>query len=530
MGGTPRFKIASEPAEFEQIHRMNYRTFVEEIPQHQPDPSGSRVDRFHDENTYIVGKDGDRVVAMLALRSKRPFSLDEKLPDLDAHLPPGRSAVEFRLLSVDREYRSGPVFKSLMEEAAALCRLRGYDLGLISGTTRQIKLYRHLGFVPFGPLVGTAEARYQPMYMTLESFEAKGQVLVEDLPIPNPRRYFLPGPVALSPAVRSAFARPPISTRAGDFVRDFQRLRRILCDLAGASRVQVLMGSGTLANDAVAARLSVEGGRGLVLSNGEFGERIVDQATRAGLDFRPLRREWGDVLDMDEVRSALDSDPRPDWLWAVHCESSTGILNDLEALKELCASRAVRLAMDCVSSLGTVPVDLGGVHLATSVSGKALASFPGLSVVFHREEIAEAPGTLPRYLDLGYYAHHEGIPFTLSSNLVHALLASLEEFHPPERFAELRALSAWLRERLSEYGLEVLAPEAVASPAIVTLPLPPSVSSEEVGVRLEEEGHLVSYRSGYLLSRNWLQICLMGRLERDDLEALLPRLAALTGQ
>ena len=527
MGETLRFRIASEPAEFEQIHRLNYRTFVEEIPQHGPDPSGMRVDRFHDENTYIVGKDGDRVVAMLAVRSKRPFSLDEKLPELDSHLPPGRSAVEFRLLSVEREYRNGQVFRTLMEEAATLCRLRGYDLGLISGTTRQIKLYKHLGFVPFGPLVGSGDARYQPMYMTLESFEAKGQVLVEDLPCPTPRRYFLPGPVSLSPAVRAAFARRPVSTRAGDFVRDFQRLRRVLCDLTDAPRVQVLMGSGTLANDAVAARLSVEGGRGLVLSNGEFGERLVDQATRAGLAFTPVRAAWGEVLDLGEVRRALDAEPRPGWLWAVHCESSTGILNDLASVKAMCAERSVRLAMDCVSSLGTVPVDLSGVHLATSVSGKALASFPGISLVFHGEEIPEAPGRLPRYLDLGYYAGHDGIPFTLSSNLVHALLASLEEFRPEERFAEMKDLSAWLRGRLAESGLPVLAPEAVASPAIVTLPLPPTVSSEEVGLRLEEEGHLLSYRSGYLLARNWLQICTMGRLERADIEALLPRLAEL---
>ena len=49
-------------------------------------------------------------------------------------------------------------------------RSEGFDLGVISGTTRELKLYRHMGFTPFGPLVGTPGAEYQPMYVTLDRF------------------------------------------------------------------------------------------------------------------------------------------------------------------------------------------------------------------------------------------------------------------------------------------------------------------------------------------------------------------------
>jgi hypothetical protein len=81
-----RIKIATEPWEFEQIHQLNYRTFVEEIPQHAPSPEGRLVDRFHAENTYAIVVKGRKLVAMLALRHKRPFSLDSKVLDL-AQLP-----------------------------------------------------------------------------------------------------------------------------------------------------------------------------------------------------------------------------------------------------------------------------------------------------------------------------------------------------------------------------------------------------------------------------------------------------------
>ena len=71
-----QFKIASEDWEFELIHRLNYQTFVEEIPQHQPSATRRLVDKFHAENTYLIGLCGGELVGMLALRASRPFSLE----------------------------------------------------------------------------------------------------------------------------------------------------------------------------------------------------------------------------------------------------------------------------------------------------------------------------------------------------------------------------------------------------------------------------------------------------------------------
>lgn len=169
MAGVLRFKIATEPEEFEQIHRMNYRTFVEEIPQHASNAEHRLVDKFHAENTYIICLNDGRLVGMMCVRAKRPFSLDHKLPDLDRHLPPAKSVCEVRLLAVEPSERKGPVFAGLLEEVLKMCRVAGHDMAIISGTVRQQKLYRHLGFRPFGPLVGTKDALYQPMYLTWET-------------------------------------------------------------------------------------------------------------------------------------------------------------------------------------------------------------------------------------------------------------------------------------------------------------------------------------------------------------------------
>jgi GNAT superfamily N-acetyltransferase len=163
-------KIAAEPWEFEQIHTLNHHTFTREIPQHPPSPSGRLVDRFHDDNVYVIGLDERRVAGMIAIRRQRPFSLDQRLPTLDEYLPAGRTMCELRLLAVERRDRRGWLLPAMLEYVWHYCRGEGFDLALIAGTTRQLKLYAHLGFVPFGPLVGTPEALFQPMMLTLERF------------------------------------------------------------------------------------------------------------------------------------------------------------------------------------------------------------------------------------------------------------------------------------------------------------------------------------------------------------------------
>src|SRR5499427_1309576 len=303
------FKFASEDWEFEQIHRLNYRTFVEEIPQHHASPTHRLVDKFHAENTYLICLSGETLAGMLAVRANRPFSLDQKLEKLDSYLPPGRSICEIRLLAVDRKFRGAQVLQGILALLWQHGIERGYDLAIISGTTRQFKLYRHLGFVPFGPMVGSGDAQFQPMYVTLETFEATAREFLRSSPSRafHPSAVnFLPGPVTVRREVRRAFEQAPESHRAEVFAKDFQATKKILCELVKAGKVELLLGSGTLANDVIAGQLSLEPGRGVVLSNGEFGQRLLDHATRFGLAFDPLEFGWGEVINLAELRKIFE--------------------------------------------------------------------------------------------------------------------------------------------------------------------------------------------------------------------------------
>ena len=174
-------KIADTESEFEQIHRLNYKTFVKEIPQHHENVSGILIDRFHHENTYIVCLEGDKLVGMVAARGNRPFSLDLKIPNLDSYLPENINVCEVRLLVIEKEYRGGYVFYELAKKLIDYCREYNYNYAIISGTTRQQKLYKHIGFLPFYHLVGKEGVLYQPMYITVELLDMGLGKLLNDL-------------------------------------------------------------------------------------------------------------------------------------------------------------------------------------------------------------------------------------------------------------------------------------------------------------------------------------------------------------
>jgi len=96
-----QFKVATEDWEFEQIHQLNYRTFVEEIPQHQPSSTPRLVDKFHNENTYLICLCGRRIVGMMAAAGA-VLSRWTRSCQSGLLLPPGRRTCEIRLLSVER--------------------------------------------------------------------------------------------------------------------------------------------------------------------------------------------------------------------------------------------------------------------------------------------------------------------------------------------------------------------------------------------------------------------------------------------
>jgi len=349
-------------------------------------------------------------------------------------------------------------------------------------------------------------------------------------PLPVEPLSLLPGPVPLLPQVRAVLARPPQAHRWPEALDRLERVRQLLRARTGAGHVAVLTGSGTTANDVVAAQLALRPGPGLVLAAGEFGERLVDAARRTRLDVRVLRATEGSVVTGAQLAAALAERPAG-WVWTVHCETSTGVLFDLAELLATCRAAGAELAVDAISSLGCAPVDLRGVLLATASSGKALAGFPGLAVVLARDA-PQAGQDLPRSLDLHAYTSGDGVPYTLPTVLVGGLLAALEArpaADEPAALGRLAATGAWLRRELLGRGLEVVAREECAAPAVLSVRLPHGVTPVRVADLVAGDGFLLAASSGYLRDRGWVQVSLMGRPCQQNLRRLPAALADRAG-
>jgi aspartate aminotransferase-like enzyme len=271
-----------------------------------------------------------------------------------------------------------------------------------------------------------------------------------------------------------------------------------------ARHTAIFEGSGTLANDVIAGALD---GPGLVLVNGEFGERLANQARAWSLPVQTLDWPWGATWNLEQIDRALRG---VRWVWGVHLETSTGMVNDVAPLRSIAHDRGVRLCLDCVSSLGTIPVDLEGVWMASGVSGKALGSYAGVAMVFTQEVPPTKPKRVPVYLDLEAALRTQGPRFTFSSPLIAALEAALEL---KRDYAPLGDL---VRSKLRNMAVPPMVDGPAAAPTVTTFS-PPKPGFME---RCKALGYWIGGESPYLRRRGLVQIATMGAVAANHIEDL----------
>jgi aspartate aminotransferase-like enzyme len=536
------FKAAETKQELEQVHCLNYRTFVGEIPQHADTGTGVLVDKFHSKNAYVIALRDGQVVGMLGAHSQPPFSVADRLPEPEILQRPGTRPLEVRLLAIEPQERNSTMFFGLVWFIYNHAEAQGFTHLFISAVAERINLYKRLGFKSLGPAVASGQASFMPMVMTIGDLPARmrrvkqlWETHVERVAEPAELVCLLPGPVTTSPMVRQAFHEPPIYHRGPEFIAQFLKVRRTLSGLVGARQAAILNGSGTLANETVAATLAADARpvRGVLLINGEFGQRLARQATRFGLQPRLLTWPWGQPWDLDQVEAALANEPAASWVWGVHQESSTGVLNDLPGLVRVARKRGVRVCVDCISSLGAVPIDLSEVYLATGATGKSLAAYAGAAIIFaDPAEVGRIDRSrVPSYFDLAAALNSDGPCYTFPSPTLRALEKALEVYDSPARargrYEYYADLGRYVREQLRELGLEPLAREEWASPVVTSFAPPNEDSSATFVERCRSWGFAIGGQSGYLAERRLVQIATMGAITREDVAPLFRHLRTL---
>lgn len=531
------FREVADANEREQVHALNHRVFAEEIAQHPVDRSGLLVDRFDAENKYFVAVQGRTVIGMISAHGGPEFSVTKRLPNPEM-LRSFSVPLEVRLLAIEPRNRSRMVLAGLLWRVYEHAVDNGYSHLLISGIAERAAMYGRMGFSALGPAVPDGEASFVPMVMPVGA-GAAGNRRVR-LHERHWRRSeskhepisLMPGPVCIDPLVTRAWESRPVSHRSSAFTESYEQVRLRLNGLMRGMEAVIFPGAGTLANDAVAANLKAIFGErdGLVLSNGEFGERIAKQAASAGLRFRQMSAAWGEPWQFSAVENALDREPA--WVWAVHLETSTGVLNDVARLLRMAREANCGVALDCVSSLGAavVPDDSDTLLMASGVSGKSLGAYAGLGFVYLSDRCRRLLDgkTLCPSFDLSLMCETRGPLTTVPSPLLLALDRALELNYATGdavagRLCEYRILGQAVRRGLRAAGIEPLAPESIAAPNITTFALP----GEEFPEQCLKAGYQIAHESGYLQSRGWGQIATMGSVTPELVKPLLDALPGL---
>lgn len=311
----------------------------------------------------------------------------------------------------------------------------------------------------------------------------------------------IPGPTPVPERVLLAMGRHPIGHRSADFQKIVKRTTQQLQWLHQTTGdVLVITGSGTAAMEAGIINVLSKGDTVLCGDNGKFGERWVKLAKAYGLIVQVVQAEWGQPLDPEAFRSALEADTAKAIKAVIltHSETSTGVINDLQTIAAHVKAHGTALCIaDCVTSLGAcnVPMEEWGIDVIGSGSQKGYMMPPGLAFVAMSDRAWEAckHSDLPKfYLDLAKYrksAHADSNPFTPAINLYFALEAALEMMQAEgleKIFARHSRHRAAAQAGMQAIGLPLYAAAGYGSPAITAV-APEGIDAEALRKAVKEK-------------------------------------------
>ncbi|MEY8169529.1 2-aminoethylphosphonate aminotransferase [Burkholderia multivorans] len=348
-----------------------------------------------------------------------------------------------------------------------------------------------------------------------------------------------PGPVTLTERVRRSLLQPDLCHRESEFfdLQDEARARLVAAyELDPAEWTAVLMtGSGTAAVESMIAALVPKDGKLLVIENGVYGERITQIATQYGIAHDVLEHEWMQAPDLAQIAARLDAGGYSH-VAVIHHETTTGRLNDLGAIADVCRARGVKLLVDGVSSFGAEAIDFAGgdIDAVAATANKCLHGVPGAAFVIVRRSALANAASRTYYLDLGRLAKlqdQRNTPFTPSVHAYYALVEALREFDEAggwrARHARYKALADQAQAGLAARGMPLVLPEGASSVVLRAYRLPQGVTYEALHDGLKARGFVIYAGQGGL-SKELFRISTMGAIQAADVERLLDGFSELT--
>ncbi|MDR2734342.1 MAG: 2-aminoethylphosphonate--pyruvate transaminase [Spirochaetota bacterium] len=347
---------------------------------------------------------------------------------------------------------------------------------------------------------------------------------------------FTPGPLTTSPGTKQAMLRD-LGSRDTAFIQLVRNVRSRLLEIAEAPKDEyacvIMQGSGTFGIEAVISSAIPQDGKLLVLINGAYGRRILSIAAIHGIARESIDYGEEKPVDPASVRQALERDPAITHVMAVHCETTTGIINDVAAIGGITRAASKRFLVDSMSAFGGVPLNVkkANIDFIISSSNKCIEGVPGFSfIIAHNEALAECKGRA-RTLVLDLYAQWEGLEkdgqfrFTPPTHALmafsHALLELEQEGGVQARAARYAKNHDCVLRGMRDLGFTAFLPDALQGHIITSFCYPnhPRFDFADFYARLNAKGYVIY--PGKVSNAACFRIGHIGRMDTNDARDLL---------
>ena len=364
-------------------------------------------------------------------------------------------------------------------------------------------------------------------------------------PFPKPELgepYLLtPGPLTTSIEVKRAMLRD-----WGSWDEDFRaltadlrrRLLALLGDGADAYECIPMQGSGTFGVEAMLGTFLPRDGKILVLSNGAYGARAAETVRYLGRELTVIDK--GDYLPSrgEEVSAAIATDPAITHVLAIHCETSSGILNPLAEIAAATAAAGRKLLIDSMSAFGAIALQPSEIPFEAMVSSanKCIEGVPGFGFVLARRDVLEASRGNAHSLSLDLHAQWAAMEktgqwrYTPPTHVVAAFIEALR-IHQAEggvaaRGARYAANRDILVAGMQDIGFETLLDDRWLSPIIVTFfsPADPAFDFARFYELMKRQGYIIY--PGKLTVAESFRIGCIGRMDGAVMEGVIAAAAA----
>jgi 2-aminoethylphosphonate-pyruvate transaminase len=370
--------------------------------------------------------------------------------------------------------------------------------------------------------------------------------MIEPLPSSRDKLLFTPGPLTTSLSVKQAMLHD-----AGSWHFEFNALvagiRARLLEIAGLSLNEgweaiLLQGSGTYGVESVFQTCIPPNGKVAVFTNGAYGNRIVQMLSHARIAHVVLRTAENVAANPGDLTNLLKTDPAITHIATVHCETTTGILNPIEAIGRVARAHGKTFIVDAMSSFGGMPIDFRacGIDYLISSANKCLEGVPGFCFVFCRRDALAACEGYARSLSLDLLSQLKGFQSNGQFRYTpptHSLLAFdqalkelLAEGGVTARGERYRKNHEVLLRGMAELGLKPYLDPEVQSYFITAFEYPqaPGFSFQAFYRDLSDRGFIIY--PGKLTQVDTFRIGTIGRLFPQDLEQLVYAIRGTLGR